>query len=133
MTETQTETSMAAAPLTAVVDDYLALWNETDAAKRRDLSVRAWGGAPYYADPAAEATGTEALIALVGRVQARYPGHRFLLAGPVDAHHDRAHWAWEFVRPDGGSPVMTGFDVAVLTPEGHLREVIGFFHPTNPA
>ena len=49
-------------------------------------------------------------------------------ASPVDVHHDRAHWGWELVSADG-VPYLAGVDYALLSEDGRLREVTGFFEP----
>jgi hypothetical protein len=49
---------------TALVDDYIAIWNETDPDRRRELIAQ------------------------------QFPGHRFELAGAPDAHHDRVRFTW---------------------------------------
>jgi len=119
-------------PIDAVVDGYFAMWNETDTTRRGDAIAAAWTPGGGYLDPLFVADGYEALHALVAGVHERFPGHRFRLAGPVDAHHDRARWDSELASPDGGTTVVSGVDFAVLAPDGRLREVTGFFaRPTG--
>ncbi|MEU6738778.1 hypothetical protein [Streptosporangium sandarakinum] len=43
----------------------------------------------------------------------------------VDAHHDVARFTWH-LGPEGGEAIVVGFDVAVLTGDGRIREVHGF-------
>ena len=119
---TDTETA-----ITQVVDGYFAMWNETDPGRRREAIAAAWSQDGSYVDPMLEAEGAEALDRMVAAVHERFPGHRFQLVGAIDAHHDRARWGWELAGPDGGPAVVAGVDFAVLTPDGRLREVTGFF------
>jgi hypothetical protein len=53
-----------------------------------------------------------------------FPGHRFELDGPVDAHHDIVRFRWQLRAGDGSAPVA-GFDVAELD-QGLVRCVHGF-------
>ena len=122
MTDMQTVT-----PIGDVVDGYFAAWNETDPQRRRAAVAATWAREADYIDPQFEAVGHEALDALAVAVHEKYPGYRFRLTGAVDAHHDRARWGWEFGDPNGGTPVVTGVDFAVLAPDGRLRSVTGFF------
>jgi hypothetical protein len=43
----------------------------------------------------------------------------------VDAHHNLARFTWN-LGPEGGEPIVVGFDVAVLTEEGRISQVHGF-------
>ncbi len=114
-----------------VVDSYFAVWNETDANQRRAAIEAALVPEASYLDPTLAAQGHAELDAMVARVQHRFPGHRFRLTGAVDHHHDRLRWSWDLVGPDGGPPVVSGVDFAVLAPDGRLREVTGFFESTR--
>jgi hypothetical protein len=128
-----TDTAIATNAST-IVEAYFAMWNETDAARRRAAIERAWTPDASYLDPMFAAEGADGLDALVAGVHQQYPGHRFRLTDPVDAHHDRARWGWEFVGPDGGTPIAAGVDFAMLAPDGRLRQVTGFFAaPAQPA
>lgn len=120
MTDTSTAT------IDTVVDDYFAMFNETDADRRAAIIARAWTDDASYLDPLLAAEGPSALAALVDGVHQQYPGYRFRLVGGIDTHHDRARWDWDLVAPDG-STYVTGVDYAVLADDGRLRAVTGFF------
>jgi len=112
--------------ITTTVDTYLAMWNETDAARRGDDIERAWAGDGSYIDPQLEARGHAALSQMVAAVHARFPGYRFRRVSGIDTHHNVVRFAWELVSPDG--PVaVAGLDVGVLTPDGRLQSITGFF------
>jgi hypothetical protein len=113
-------------PVDQVVDNYFAMWNETDATRRRAAIAVALTPDASYLDPKLAADGHDELDAMVVQVQNRFPGHRFRLTGPVDGHHDRLRWSWDLVGPDD-VPVVTGVDFAVLAADGRLRQVTGFF------
>ena len=112
--------------ITTTVDTYLAMWNETDAVRRGDDIERAWAGDGSYIDPQLEARGHAALSEMVAAVHTRFPGYRFRRASGIDAHHNVLRFAWELVGPDG--PVaVSGVDVGVLSPDGRLQSITGFF------
>jgi len=118
-----------ATPIGIVVDNYFAMWNETDPARRHEVIATTWSRDASYVDPLFAAEGAAALDGLVAGVHEQFPGHRFRLTGAVDIHHDRARWGWELAGPDGGPAVAVGVDFAVLALDGRLREVTGFFEP----
>jgi SnoaL-like protein len=112
--------------VTATVDTYLAMWNETDAARRAEHIGRAWAKDGRYVDPMLEAEGHAALDEMVQGVQARFPGHRFRRVSGVDAHHGELRFGWELAAPDG-AVVVAGIDVGEVAPDGRLRRITGFF------
>ena len=109
-----------------VVDAYFQIWNETDAVRRRAQLSEVWAPDAYYVDPMFSASGLDELGALISGLHQDYPGHSFRCTSAMDAHHDRARWSWDFLSPDG-TVVMSGVDFALLTPDGKLRDVTGFF------
>ena len=113
-----------------IVEGYFTMWNELDAARRRDVTTATWVYDARYVDPMFAAEGRDGLDALVAGVHEQFPGHRFQQVGAVDAHHDRARWNWELAPAGGGTPVAAGVDFALLAPDGRLRDVTGFFHQT---
>jgi hypothetical protein len=114
--------------VTAIVETYLAMWNEQDATKRAALIEQAWAPDGHYVDPLLEARGHAQLDAMVAGVRASYPGHRFRATSGVDAHHDEFRVAWELVAPDG-SITVGGIDAGALAGDGRLARITGFFGP----
>jgi SnoaL-like domain len=109
-----------------VIDRYIDMWNETDSMRRRDLIAQTWTDDASYIDPLVVAEGSDAIDATVAAVQTQFPGFAFRLAGPVDAHHNLARFSWELAPNGADEAVVVGFDVAVLSDDGRLRDVHGF-------
>jgi len=112
--------------LNELVDRYLGVWNETDEARRKALIARTWTEDATYLDPLLSGDGHEGIDAMVKAVQSRYPGLRFSRFGEIDSHNDRVRFGWSF-GPEGGPAVARGLDVAIVSPDGRLEHVTGFF------
>lgn len=108
-----------------LIERYLAIWNEQDPARRRAEIDEVWTEDARYVDPLAVAEGRHAIDATIAAVQQQFPGLTFRLGGPVDAHHNVARFTWE-LGPDGGEPIVIGFDVAACADDGRLSAVHGF-------
>lgn len=107
-----------------IAQRYIALWNETDAARRQQLLDTGWAPDARYADPLMQASGHDAISALVGAVHQRYPGFRFALAGNADAHGDNVRFSWT-LGPSGAADLIQGTDFVQLA-AGRLQSVTGF-------
>jgi hypothetical protein len=107
-----------------VAQRYIALWNETDAARRQQMLDTGWAPDAHYVDPMMQASGRDAISALVGGVHQRYPGFRFALAGNADAHGDNVRFSWT-LGPSGADDLIQGTDFVQLE-AGKLRSVTGF-------
>lgn len=110
---------------TDLIDCYIAMWNETDAGRRRELIARVWTDGASYLDPVLQGEGRSGIDAMVKSVQERFPGHRFRRTSEVDAHHDRVRFCWE-LGPESGPAVVKGTDVGIVA-EGRLATITGFF------
>ena len=108
-----------------IIKRYLDAWNETDAAVRHSLVASLWAADGSYTDPLADVRGRDAIDAVIGAVQAQFPGLVFSLGGPVDANHNQARFTWH-LGPDGGEAIVIGFDVAVADGSGRIAAVYGF-------
>jgi len=117
--------------ITTVVNTYIAAWNETDGERRRELVARTWTEDGTYLDPLMAGEGVDAIAAMIGGAQQRFPGHRFELAFGPDVHHDHARFAWRLLAPNGGGTVVGGVDFAALAEDGRMRTVTGFLEPTG--
>lgn len=109
------------------IDRYLAIWNETDASRRRALIAATWTEDATYLDPLMGGEGHDGIDAMIRGAQAQFPGHRFRRAGEIDAHHDRVRFGWELVGPGGVAAI--GLDFGEVAADGRLRRVTGFLPP----
>ena len=108
-----------------LIADYIAAWNEADAARRLSLIARTWAEDAGYIDPMMEGHGHAGIDAMIGAVQERFAGLKFRLTGTVDTHHDCVRFSWE-LAPEAGEAVAKGTDFAELAGDGRLRSVTGF-------
>ncbi|MEP9381948.1 nuclear transport factor 2 family protein [Nocardioides sp. KR10-350] len=106
-------------------DRYLDCWNATDPEVRADLIVRTWAPDATYVDPLVDVAGFDALTATIGAVHEQFPGFVFTPVGEVDAHHGVARFGWG-LGPEGGEPLVVGFDVVSTDGEGRISSVVGF-------
>ncbi len=114
-----------------LVDRYIAVWNETDADRRRSLIARTFAQDASYLDPALRGDGRDGIDSMVKAVHEKYPGHRFTRTSDVDSHNDRARFTWE-LAPEDGPFLVKGIDFAMLSADGLLRSVTGFFTEMRP-
>lgn len=112
-----------------VVDNYIAMWNEPDAARRREIIAVTWANDADYVDPLQSGDGPDGIDAMVAGARQQYPGHRFELSAGPDAFADRVRFSWRMVPEDGDRVVAAGVDFATLAPDGRLRSVTGFLEP----
>src|SRR5712692_653765 len=102
--------------LTDLIDRYIAMWNETDSERRREIIARVWTRNASYVDPVLQGEGQAEIDAMVKSVQERFPGHKFRRTSAVDVHHDRVRFGWEL-----------GTDCGVVAGGKRLQAITGFF------
>ena len=110
---------------TALVERYLAAWNETDHAARRALLARVFSPDATYVDPVMRGDGHDGIDVLIAGVHARFPGFRFALARPVESQPGYARFAWR-LGPADAPAVIEGSDFARLDDDGRIAAVWGF-------
>lgn len=104
---------------------YLAIWNETDAGKRRAALESVFAKECAYVDPMVQLRGVDQIDGFIAAMQKQLPGVVFVLGDRFDAHHDQARFTWNAVAQGLPEPVAIGFDVALF--EGpRIREIRGF-------
>ncbi|WP_290057688.1 nuclear transport factor 2 family protein [Amycolatopsis solani] len=107
-----------------LVEQYIAVWNETDGDKRRALIADVFAGDAGYTDPLGAVAGHDGIDQFVGGAQQQFAGLTFSLPAAPDAHHDLARFQWHLGTP-GAEPVAIGFDVVELR-DGKIAAVHGF-------
>ena len=122
---TATATAMTAATeVEQLIDQYIAAWNETDPATRRELIARTWTEDGSYLDPLMSGAGHDSIDAMIDGVQTRFPGYRFRRTGEIDAHNTVVRFSWDLV-PEGGPALAGGVDFGVIV-DGRLQSITGF-------
>jgi hypothetical protein len=111
-----------------LVSNYIAMWNETDADRRRALVAETVSDDADYVDPVMEGAGIDGIATMIGAAQSQFPGHRFALVAGPEAHHDRVRFTWSLAA-DGGAPVAVGVDFVNLADDGRMRSITGFLEP----
>ena len=116
-------TQMTATAMDALVDRYLAMWNEPDAAIRRTTILTQW--APDAANYTAtiEAVGHAAIENRVTAAHEKYVAtgeHRFQLHQPYVAHHGAVRVWWEMVTVADGTIAAVGQEFLVLDEDGRI-------------
>jgi hypothetical protein len=110
----------------ANVLEYVAAWNEPDAATRLEILERCWADDAAYVDPNVELRGRSALCEHISKVQAGRPGARIEMMSGVDLHHRVVRFLWRLVRADG-SFRETSIDFGEVDANGRLTKIVGFF------
>jgi len=113
-----------------IARDYIALWNETDAATRRALLATTWTDGATYADPMMKGAGHGEIDALIAGVQERFPDFQFSLHGNPDGYDEMVRFSWA-LGPESGEPVVKGTDI-VRCREGRIASVTGFLDQMPP-
>ena len=85
----------------ANVLEYVAAWNEPDAATRLKILERCWADDAAYVDPIVELRGRSALSEHISKVQAGRPGARLEMMSGVELHHHVVRFLWRLVGADG--------------------------------
>jgi hypothetical protein len=116
---------IAVTDFVALVDRYLAIWNEPDPDARTTALAQLWTDDGTYTDPFSAVSGRGGLATVVTKTRERFPGHHFRQVGSVDGHHDVARFGWELVSAEGES-IVVGLDVMVVSPDGRIRAIHGF-------
>ncbi|MGK3925264.1 nuclear transport factor 2 family protein, partial [Enterococcus faecium] len=70
-----------------IVRQYIAAWNETDAAKRDALLAACWADDGIYVDPIVEIFGRDSLSRRIAEVQAGRPGAYLEFMSGIETHH----------------------------------------------
>lgn len=119
-----------------LIDRYLAMWHEPDAALRRTLVEALWAPQAENYTRNFVARGMAQIVARVDRAHAEWVakgGFVFRRSGLLDAHNHLVKLHWEMVprQPAPGcAPEAKGLDVFVLDPTGKISALYQFAETT---
>jgi hypothetical protein len=108
----------------ALVEQYIATWNETDEDKRRALIAEVFTPDVRYTDPLGAVQGHDGVDQFIAGAQAQFAGLTFSLPAPPDTHHALARFHWHLGAPDA-EPAVIGFDVVEMA-DNRIAKVHGF-------
>lgn len=107
-----------------LADRYIAAWNETDAARRREAIAALWApdGEHYVGER--EVRGHAALeTRVIGSHEkwVRDGGYRFRAARDARKLHDAVTFHWEMTPAGGGAVEARGFEFLLIDAQGRIR------------
>ena len=106
-----------------LADRYAAVWNETDAERRRLGIAELWAPTGGHYVGAREARGYDALEQrIIGSHErnVRDGGHRFRAAKDARALRDVVTFHWEMLPADSEEVVATGLEFLIVDANGHI-------------
>ena len=117
-------------PAKAAVNDlvvrYLAVWNERDGKKRRELIARTWAETGSYVDAVRHGEGFDGIDAMIKTAQDHYPGYQLRLVSSIETHNGYVRFSWAA----GGAPeaplYLAGTDFVAIAADGRIQQVAGF-------
>lgn len=108
-----------------IAGQYLQVWNENDAIRRRTLIEQIFTQHASYIDPLMQSAGHDGIDAMIAGAQSQFSGFRFNVSGKPDAHHDFVRFSWS-VGAENSEPLICGTDIAVIAPDGRIEAITGF-------
>ncbi len=84
-----------------------------------------------YTDPLSHVESRDDLSRLIGGFLQKFSGAKIIPISHSDLHHGMIRFAWRFVNGEGKT-VNEGTDFWMLSEEGKLRKIVGFFGPAKP-
>lgn len=117
--------------LNALIDCYIAAWNEADPQRRHEMIASVFTHDADYLDPLAHVYGPDGIDAMIAGAQQRFPGHQVSLHGDLDVLQDHVRFSWRMAPLDANAPGamrLQGTDFAVVS-DGRLSKLTGFFDP----
>lgn len=107
-----------------IAEGYIALWNERNDSRRRDLLASHWTRDARYVDPLMKGDSPDAIDTMIAGVQQRFPDFEFALISKPDGHGDFVRFQWG-LGPRGGDNPIKGTDFVVVDGD-RIRSVTGF-------
>lgn len=115
-----------------LANQYVAVWNEPDALKRRRDIEQLWAQDGLHFTPTREVKGYDALEARVEEAHNTYvrdQGFVFRVSGDPLGHHGVIKFSWVMVDPKSEAISTAGSDVLHLDESGYITTDHQFIEP----
>ncbi|HEY4828772.1 MAG TPA: nuclear transport factor 2 family protein [Solirubrobacteraceae bacterium] len=107
--------------INAVIEKFVASWNEPDAAARRGVIDDVWSTDGVYRNARTEYPGREGIAQAVTEAYNAFGANGFVFRlASVDTNHDAVRYRWEMVPAAGGEPNSIGTHVAMVGGDGRI-------------
>jgi hypothetical protein len=95
-----------------LVDKHFEIWNGTDRSKYQQSFAEIYSRDFFVADYNGVATGYDAIVALIQKVQSEHPGFKFTPA-PITINHGLGRVTWGY-GPHENPNLVTGEDIFTI-------------------
>jgi uncharacterized protein YndB with AHSA1/START domain len=109
-----------------VVDQFIAAWRESDAARRGALLAECFEPDGLYRDAYGYVPGIAGLSTFIANAQKFMPGLTLARTGAVRHAHGSICYQWTMTGADG-KVVSNGISAGECSPEGRIRSLTGFW------
>jgi nuclear transport factor 2 (NTF2) superfamily protein len=105
----------------AMIEKYVASWNEEDSAARRRVIDEIWAADGVYRNASTEFTGRNGIEDAVSEAYEAFTANGYVFrVASIDTNHDAVRYRWEMVPAAGGDPDSIGTHMATLGTGGRL-------------
>ena len=118
--------------INGLVESYVALWNEGNAARRREGIAALWTEDGVHFSRTIAAQGHALIEARIAKAYNEFVGSgrfSFVWAGNVDSHHQGVRLTWHMVSTIDHRIAAVGFDFLLLDEQGRIRSDHQFTDP----
>lgn len=118
----------------ALIEQWVASWNDVDPAARRRVIDELWAPDGVYRNATTEFIGRSGVEEAVTRAHEAFSanGYVFRLAS-LDRNHDALRYRWEMVPAGGGEPDSIGTHVAMVGTNGRIVSDHQFIDKAPPS
>jgi hypothetical protein len=121
---------IAAAMMEERITFYCRAWGKSDHELRRSMLDSVMESSARYTDPKVDFISVAELSNYIGQVHLKWPGAKIVRTSGVDAHHNVARFAWQFVLADG-AVAAEGLDFVEFSTR-KISRITGFFGSMQP-
>jgi hypothetical protein len=110
----------------SVIERSIAIFNEADPEKRRDLIAWTFTEDATYQDPLLAGAGHAQLDQMFAAAQAQFSGAQVVRSSEPEAHHDWVRFSWQVMMPGETESLIDGTDLGRIGEDGRFEQIIGF-------